>query len=220
MSDATQMLLAIGNGDRKAAARLFPLVYKELRRLAKSQMARERDNHTLQATALVHEAFLRLVGNEPNKWKNSRHFYGAAAEAMRRILVDHARKKQANRHGGGKTHIQVNDEVTLLSATGASSEELLALNQALDGLAREYPDKAELVKLRYFAGMGFEEAALAMGISRATAHRHWAFARAWLFNAMQSGGHTRPASKESAAGASPLSVNRVPSKDHRILKQF
>ena len=188
MSDLTRILAATGQGDKEAAAQLFPMIYQELRRLAKKQMGRERDNHTLQATALVHEAYLRLIGDGSLDWKSRRHFFGAAAEAMRRILVEHARKRQAIRHGGGKTRIENCDEPPAKSASGVSLDELLALNQALDSLTKEYPEKAELVKLRYFTGMGFEEAALALGISRSTAHRHWTFARAWLYNAMQGKG--------------------------------
>jgi RNA polymerase sigma factor (TIGR02999 family) len=183
---ATQLMEAIGNGDPHAAAKLLPLVYDELLRIARSQMARERPGHTLQATALVHDAYLRLLQGAPDRWENRRHFIGAAAEAMRRILIEHARRKQALKYGGGHERVDLDDDhVPPISSPCDGIEDLLSLNEALDRLAREDPPKAELVKLLYFAGLNLEEAALALGISRATAYRQWIFTRAWLCEAMK-----------------------------------
>jgi len=178
MSEVTQILMALEGGDPHAAEQLLPLVYQELRRLAQWRMSREAPGQTLQATALVHEAWLRLVGEEADQWENRRHFFAAAAEAMRRILIDIARRKQAERHGGGlhRTELQ---ELEVIA--GAPDEELLAVHEALDALARHDPRKAELVKLRYFVGLTIEEAANAMGTSLRTAKRDWTYARAWLY---------------------------------------
>jgi RNA polymerase sigma factor (TIGR02999 family) len=183
MSDATQLLNAIENGDSKAADQLLPLVYEELRRLAAARMANEAAGHTLQPTALVHEAWLRLVGDANPKFKNRAHFFGAAAEAMRRILIDRARQKRAVRHGGGQQRVEL-EEVDLACAT--EDEQLLAVHEELDKLAAEHPAEAEVVKLRYFVGMTNEEAAEALGISPRTATQYWAYARAWLFDAITS----------------------------------
>ena len=164
--------------DWKASGKLLPLVYAELRRLAASKMAMETPGHTLQPTALVHEAWLRLASNEDRKWNDRTHFFAAAAEAMRRILVDNARRKQAQRRGGHRRRTELPD----LSAPSepAQEDELLAIDEALVKFASLDPQKAELVKLRYFVGMTIEEAADVLLISRTTAKRHWAFARAWL----------------------------------------
>jgi RNA polymerase sigma factor (TIGR02999 family) len=162
---------------------LLPIVYEELRRLARAHMANERAEHTLQATALVHEAYLRLIGNTEPHWDSRGHFFAAAAEAMRRILVEHARGKQAHKRGGHQRRVELGDIPAIVSPCD-NVDDLLALNDALDGLAAEAPDKAELVKLLYFVGLNLEEAAAAQGISRTTAYRHWLFARAWLHNAI------------------------------------
>jgi RNA polymerase sigma factor (TIGR02999 family) len=180
MSEVSRLLSAMGQGDAQAADRLLPLVYEELRRLAAARLAREWPGHTLQATALVHEAYLRLVdaGTEP-AWENRRHFFAAAAEAMRRILIDHARRKQRTKRGGGRRRVDLESLDVVAAAPG---EDLLALDEALRCLAREAPRKAELVQLRFFAGLSVEEAASCLGISRATADRYWAYARAWLYD--------------------------------------
>jgi RNA polymerase sigma factor (TIGR02999 family) len=180
MTDASDLLAALGRGDKLASERLLPLVYDELRRLAAEKLAQERPGQTLQPTALVHEAYLRLVGDEPSQgWENRRHFFAAAAEAMRRILIDAARRKQRTRHGGQHQRIDIDSQAL---AAEPPSEELLALDEALALLADEDPPKAELVKLRYFAGLTLEESAQALGISRATAARHWTYAKAWLYD--------------------------------------
>lgn len=179
MSDVTQILSQIESGDPKAAEQLLPLVYDELRKLAAAKMAQEKPDQTLQATALVHEAYIRLVDAENAQHWNSRgHFFAAAAEAMRLILVDQARRKGRLKRGGQQQRIPL-DAVQV--ALDMPPDDLLALNEAMEGLGREYPDCAELVKLRFFAGLPEGEAAAALGIPRRTADRHWAFARAWLF---------------------------------------
>jgi RNA polymerase sigma factor (TIGR02999 family) len=179
MSEVTRLLTAIEQGDSAAASQLLPLVYDELRRLAARQLAQERAGHTLQATALVHEAYLRLVGTgEENVWEGHRHFFAAAAEAMRRILVENARRKKRLKRGGNLRRV---DLLQAEVPDVAPSDDLLALDEALDLLAKEDPQKAELVKLRFFAGLSIEEAACYLGVSRATANRHWAYARAWLY---------------------------------------
>jgi len=180
MSEVTRILSALERGEASAGAELLPLVYKELRRLAQWQMSREAPGQTLQATALVHEAWLRLVGNGKEQWEGRRHFFAAAAEAMRRILIENARRKQAVRHGGSlhRTDMEL-DDVPI--AGGAPDDELLAVDEALNALAAHDPVKAELVKLRYFAGFTLEETAAALGLSVRTAKRDWAYARAWLY---------------------------------------
>ncbi len=184
MSDVTVLLHAIEAGETNAAEKLFQLVYAELRQLAAAKMSRERSDHTLQPTALVHEAWLRLGGDAENQWHGRSHFFGAAAEAMRRILVDHARRKQAGRRGGGQTHLDV---ASLEIATeGTDDEQLLAVNEALEKLAAVHPPEAELVKLRYFVGLTLEEIAEAQATSLASVKRSWTFARAWLHREMQS----------------------------------
>jgi RNA polymerase sigma factor (TIGR02999 family) len=182
VSDVTHILTAIEQGDPYAADRLLPLVYEELRKLAAARMANEKAGQTLQATALVHEAWLRLVGKETPKFANRAHFFAAAAEAMRRILIDNARRKRAVRHGGGQQRVEL-DEVQV--ASGTDDDQLLAVNDALDRLATQNKSEAELVKLRHFVGMTVEEAADALGISPRTADNYWAHARAWLFHELK-----------------------------------
>ena len=176
MPDVTSILARIDSGEPKAAEQLLPLVYEELRRLAAAKLAQERSGQTLQATALVHEAYLRLVGSEtPRTYRNRSHFFASAATAMRRILVDNARAKQAEKRGGGRPRELLEDVAAPLP-----DEELLALDDALRKLAAEDPLKAQLVELRYFGGLTGDEAAEVVGISPSSADRHWAFARAWL----------------------------------------
>src|SRR3954469_18675550 len=176
MSDATVMLTAIETGDSKAAEQLLVLVYEELRRLAASKLAHEAPGQTLQATALVHEAWLRLVGEQNRSFKDRQHFFRASAEAMRRILIDRARRKHTQRHGGGYQRI---DFEGLDLAAPASDDQLLAVNEALEKLALEHPVQADLVKLRYFAGLTNEEVSEVMGFSLSTAKNYWTFSRAW-----------------------------------------
>jgi len=178
MTEITQLLHSIDKGDPKSAEQLLPLVYEELRKLAASKMAREAPGQTLQATALVHEAWLKLAGGEAVAFNGKAHFFGAAAEAMRRILIDRARRKAAQRHGGGQQRVDV-EEIQI--AAPGPDDELLAVNEALDKLAAQDPAKAELVKLRFFTGLTIEQAAEALGISEPTAKRWWAYARAWLY---------------------------------------
>jgi RNA polymerase sigma factor (TIGR02999 family) len=178
VSDVTRILEAAQQGDPTAADQLLPLVYEELRRLAAHKMATEAAGHTLQPTALVHEAWLRLVGNQNQKWEGRAHFFAAAAEAMRRILIDRARRKRAARHGGDQQRVDL-QEVDLAAA--GDDDQLLAVNDALDKLAAQHKEEAELVKLRYFVGMTNEEAAEVLGISARTAKYYWTHARAWLY---------------------------------------
>ena len=177
MSKVTVLLEAAGSGDPKAADQLLPLVYEELRKLAAAKMTFENPGQTLQATALVHEAWLRLAGDDHRKWNDRTHFFAAAAEAMRRILVDNARRKRTQRHGGGLPPVELTD---IAVETEHKDDQLLEVSEALDKLAAIEPQKAELVKLRYFVGMTIEEAAQVLGISERTAKRQWAYARAWL----------------------------------------
>lgn len=181
MNDVTRYLTAIEAGDPQAAANLLPLVYDELRKLAALRLTQERPGQTLQATALVHEAYLRLLGpdGESLDWANRGHFFAAAAEAMRRILIDNARRKEAAKHGGGLDRADLPLEIASQSGTDLEGE-LIALDQALSRLASQDPIKARLVELRYFGGLTGDQAAKALGISPKTADRHWAFARAWL----------------------------------------
>ena len=184
VSEVTRILDSIAQGDPKAAEELLPLVYDELRRVAAARMAGSAPGQTLQPTALVHEAWLRLVGQDSEaQFQGRTHFFAAAAEAMRHILIDRARRKQTLRHGGGQQRVDVED---LQIAAPAADDELLAVDEALDRLARLDPAKAELVKLRYFVGMTFAEAAAALGISEPAAKRRWSLARAWLFNEISS----------------------------------
>jgi RNA polymerase sigma factor (TIGR02999 family) len=179
MSEVTRVLSALEQGDPRAADKLLPLVYEELKKLAAQKMAQESPGQTLQATALVHEAYLRLVGPDQVKdWDSRGHFFAAAAEAMRRILVDQARRKQADKHGGGRQRVDLLDD---LAAPDGRSDDLLALDEALSRLERHDPHAAQLVKLRYFVGLSHQDAAQALGISRGAADRLWALGRAWLF---------------------------------------
>ncbi len=201
MTDVTQLLEQIEAGDGAATERLLPLVYEELRKLAAQKLANEKAGQTLQATSLVHEAYLRLVKFKPTqgdhsaitlelpsasqlgtekseKWNGRGHFFSAAAEAMRRILVDNARRKQAEKRGGARSRVELTD---MVQAESLAPLELLALDEALQQLTVAYPQHAQLVKLRFFAGLTIEDSAASLDISLATAKRHWAFARAWLF---------------------------------------
>ena len=176
MSDLTRLLSSIESGERNGEELLL-LVYAELRRVAAQQMAKEGSGHTLQPTALVHEAWMRLGGAEAQNWQNRAHFFGAAAEAMRRILVEHARRKKSQKRGGGAEHQELDEAALILTAP---PDELLAVHEALDGLASVDPEAAELVKLRYFMGMTMEDSASALGVATRAAERLWTFARAWL----------------------------------------
>jgi RNA polymerase sigma factor (TIGR02999 family) len=190
MSEVTRILHAIEHGDAHAAAQLLPLVYDALRQLAAQKLAREAPGQTLQATALVHEAYLRLVNAEQvQHWDTRAHFFAAAAEAMRRILIENARRKRRPKHGGGRQRVDL-DEAHAVAELPA--DDLLALDEALTKLAAEAPAKAELVKLRYFAGFSIDEAADLLGISRATAKRYWVYARAWLYEAITGGDQPDP----------------------------
>jgi RNA polymerase sigma factor (TIGR02999 family) len=182
MSEVTRILQSMESGDAQAADELLPLVYGELRKLAASKMANESPNQTLQPTALVHEAWLRLTGNENVKWNGRAHFFGAAAEAMRRILIDNARRKSAMRHGGGQQRLDA-DEIEI--AAPAKDDELLAINDALEEFTKIDKQKAELVKLRYFVGLKIEESAEVLGISVPTATRWWNYSRVWLYEKIQ-----------------------------------
>lgn len=181
MSELTRMLEAAASG-QVDPNRLLALVYDELRQLAARRMAQESEPHTLQPTALVHEAWLRLGGDQQPTWENRTHFFCAAAEAMRRILIDRARRRQARRHGGGQQRVDV-DEVEI--SAPMKDDELLAVHEALDRFGQLAPEKAELVKLRYFAGLGLKEAGQVLGISEPTAVRWWTYAKAWLYQAIQ-----------------------------------
>lgn len=182
MRELTQLLQFNPDAPGQAAEELLPLVYAELRKLAVSKMAHEAPGHTLQPTALVHEAWLRISQPPQAKWNNRGHFFGAAAEAMRRILIENARRKSRARHGGGQQRVDI---AGLEFATNVPDEELMAVNDALEQFALRDPQKAELVKLRYFVGLTTEEAAEVLGISIPTADRWWHFSRAWLFEAIQ-----------------------------------
>jgi RNA polymerase sigma factor (TIGR02999 family) len=178
MSDVTRILSQIESGDPSAAEKLLPLVYDELRRLASVRLAQEKPGQTLQATALVHEAYIRLVDVEQaQRWDSQRHFFSAAAEAMRRILVEKARHKGRQKHGGGAVELPLDENDWI---TAITPDQLLAVDEALARLAHEDATAAEVVKLRYFAGMSVDEAAQVLGIHRTTAYRHWAYARAWI----------------------------------------
>jgi len=182
MADVTQLLSAIDAGDPKAADQLLPLVYEELRRLAALRMAQEKPGQTLQATALVHEAWLRLAGSNHQQWRGRSHFFGAAAEAMRRILIDKARQKASMKRGLNQPLEELHESRIELAAP---SDEMLAVHEALDALAAEDATAAAVVKLRYFVGMTIPEIAEALEISARSADRHWAFARAWLKGAIR-----------------------------------
>jgi RNA polymerase sigma factor (TIGR02999 family) len=184
VSDVTRILDAIQRGNARAADELLPLVYEELRRLAAHKMAHENPGQTLQPTALVHEAWLRLVDSTEQRFNSRGHFFAAAAEAMRRILIDNARRKNRVRHGKGLTRVDL-DQINLAVETEADT--LVRVNEALDKLAAEDRLKAELVKLRYFVGLNIPEAGQALGLSESTAKRYWAYARAWLYDELKRG---------------------------------
>ena len=182
MNDVTRVLSAAEGGDPQAAEQLLPLVYDELRRLAAHRLAQEKPGQTLQATALVHEAYLSLVGPaDERRWRDRGHFFAAAAEAMRHILVDNARRKRRAKHGGDRRRVSLDEAAPALPA---EAEDLLALDEALTRLAAEDAEAAAVVQLRYFAGLSIEEAAESLGMSRATAYRQWTYARAWLLEEM------------------------------------
>ncbi|MCB1637097.1 MAG: sigma-70 family RNA polymerase sigma factor, partial [Xanthomonadales bacterium] len=185
MNEVTRILQAMQDGSPSAAAELLPLVYEELRHLASHRMAGEAAGHTLQPTALVHEAWLRLAGAGDQNWQNRAHFFAAAAEAMRRILVDHARRKRSLKRGGDRARTDLDEAHIVLEAP---PDEVLAVHEALDGLARIDPAAAELVKLRYFVGMTMEEAATTTGMAKRTAEALWTFARAWLHREIRGAG--------------------------------
>jgi RNA polymerase sigma factor (TIGR02999 family) len=181
MTDVTRIIAEIEHGDSDAAEQLLPLVYDELRKLAAAKLAHEKPGQTLQATALVHDVYLRLIGPvgcEPQRWESRGHFFAAAAEAMRRILVEQARHKGRIRHGGARQRVELDSACAVVEPL---SMDLLALDEALTKLATNHPVKSDLVKLRFFAGLTMPEAAAALGISLATAERHWMFARSWLY---------------------------------------
>ena len=180
MTDVTRILNAIERGDAKATDELLPLVYEELRLLAAQKLSHEPPGQTLQATALVHEAYLRLVGDEPRSWENRGHFFAAAAEAMRRILVENARRKMSDKHGGALNRVGLNEGVMLGTERTASMEDVLGLDEAISKLIEIDPVKGELVKLRFFAGLTNKQAAEVLGVSTNTAARYWAYARAWI----------------------------------------
>jgi RNA polymerase sigma factor (TIGR02999 family) len=183
VSEVTRILQAVEHGDGKAAQELLPLVYEELRRLAAFKMSQQAANQTLQPTALVHEAYLKLLGEGEHSWNDRRHFFAAAAEAMRHILVDRARRKAAIRHGGGQVRINLDDVVV---AADGNDETVVLIHEALEKLAMQDPAAAELVKLRFFGGLTFQQASEVLDLSERTAKRQWAYARAWLFKEIQS----------------------------------
>jgi RNA polymerase sigma factor (TIGR02999 family) len=185
-SDVTLVLKDVRGGSREAADRLLPLVYDELRRLAQSRMSRERRDHTLQATALVHEAYLRLVDQTRVEWQDRTHFFAIAAQAIRRILVDHARRHGRLKHGGELAKVTLDDELTPQLAGEQSNIEILDLDEALTALAVEHPDKAKVVEMRFFGGLTEEETAEILGVSTRTVGRYWSFAQAWLYRSMTS----------------------------------
>ena len=184
MSDITRILQSIEGGGSKAQEELLPLVYQELRRMAAAKMAHEAPGQTLQPTALVHEAWLRLGGNEQPAWQNRSHFFGAAAEAMRRILVENARRKLRLKRGGGQEHVELEESAI---AGPAEDEKIVRVHEALDALAQEDPEKAEIVKLRFFVGLGHEEIAALLGVNEKTVRRHWEVAKLRLFQSIQAG---------------------------------
>jgi RNA polymerase sigma factor (TIGR02999 family) len=181
MSDVTRILNAIEQGDARAADELLPLVYEELRLLAAHRLSREVPGQTLQATALVHEVYIRLIGGEAENWDSGRHFFAAAAEAMRRILVDNVRRKKSQKRGGGRQKVNL-DNLAVVEKN--PYDDIIELDEALTKLANQEPEVAELVKLRYFGGLTLEQAAKVKGISRRTAGRHWNYARLWLYREM------------------------------------
>ena len=188
VNDATQLLNAAARGDPQAAEQLLPLVYDELRKLAAARLTHERPGQTLDATALVHEAYLKLVGSgPPPQWNDRAHFFRAAAEAMRRVLVDNARRKRSEKRGGARARVKLAEPAAPQSLQG---EDAVAISEAVQKLEQHDRTKAELVKLRYFVGLTLTEAAEVLGISRATADRYWAYAKVWLYRELQAGGGT------------------------------
>jgi RNA polymerase sigma factor (TIGR02999 family) len=183
MTNVTLMLQNLENGNPQASAELLPLVYTELRRVAAAKMARESSRHTLQPTALVHEAWMRLGADQQPAWQNRAHFFAAAAETMRRILIDNARHRRALRHGGGQVRLNVDD--LEIASPNEHDDQLVAVHEALARFAEEDPRKAELVKLRYFGGLTLEQAAAALDIPEGTAKRWWTYARAWFFRELK-----------------------------------
>jgi RNA polymerase sigma factor (TIGR02999 family) len=179
-SEITQMLIELTDGNRDVVDQILPHIYDELRRLAGSYLRRERSDHTLQPTALVHEAYMKLIDQNRVKWQNRAHFFGIAAQVMRRILMDHARKHTAEKRGGDADLIPLEEEILIVSQD--KSSELLALNDALDELAKIDPEKARIVELRYFGGLSIEETAEVIGVSVPTVNRHWKMAKAWLYS--------------------------------------
>ena len=188
MSDVTRILSAIERGEEKAADKLLPLVYRELRRLAAAKLSKEKRGHSIQPTMLVHEAYVRLVDvDKPQGWSGRRHFFAAASEAMRRILVENARRKLSRKRGGGMERVELGDvELAVENSKMRQADELLALDEALTRFEQLWPEKAQLVKLRYFAGMTAPEAAQALDVSVATVERYWKFAKAWLHSQLKS----------------------------------
>jgi RNA polymerase sigma factor (TIGR02999 family) len=185
MSEITLMLQAVRRGERQASEELLPLVYNELRHLAAARMAQEAAGQTLQATALVHEAWLRMVGERDQGWQNRAHFFGAASEAMRRILVDNARHKARIKHGGGQVRLDIDD----LELSGSTPDEkVLLINEALEQLQKEDPEKARIVVMKFFGGMTNQEVAENLGVTERTIERQWAYAKAWLFQLIRSQG--------------------------------
>jgi RNA polymerase sigma factor (TIGR02999 family) len=192
MSDVTRVLSALEQGDHQAAEQLLPLVYTELRRLASRQMAQEKPGQTLDATALVHEAYLRLVDRSQQQlFANRRHFFAAAAEAMRRILVEKARRKQRHKHGGGRRQVEWSEDLLPFES---DETEILAVHEALDQFAQHDAETAELVKLHFFAGITIDDAAALLGMAPRSAYRNWAYARAWLFRHLEGGADTQSGS--------------------------
>jgi RNA polymerase sigma factor (TIGR02999 family) len=184
MSEVTRILMAIERGDGRAVDQLLPAVYQELRQLAAQKLSRERPGQTLQATALVHEAYLRLIGDDKPNWNSRTRFFTAAAEAMRRILIENARRRRSQKRGGECQRLDLRDDDVAIEGP---SEDILALDEALTALAQKDPVKADLVKLRYFAGLTLDEAAQALGLSESTAKRYWRFARTWLYARVSAG---------------------------------
>jgi len=182
MNDVTLILQAVGRGEKGASEELLPLVYEELRRLAAARMARESAGHTLQPTALVHEAWLRLVNDDNRSWQNRGHFFAAAAEAMRRILIDNARRKSRIRHGGGQQRLNIDD---VDQAASTPDDKLLLVDDALEQMEKEHPEYARIVMLKYFTGLTNHEVAETLGISESTVERHWFDAKRWMFKKIQ-----------------------------------